>query len=199
MGHSVIVHLIRHEKTAANIERKYIGWTDESIITKNVEYDLPIQPESVYGSDLKRCRETAHLYFPTAYFHPFKKFREMNFGDFEMKTYEQLKDNPLYRQWIDFPKTVIPPNGESFANFTERIIHQFRQIVAASGDYCFVVHGGVIRVLLSVFGPKEESFQQIAVQHRCIYTLQWSNWTSFEGGARCELLSVVPIMEKENS
>ncbi|RTQ89452.1 histidine phosphatase family protein [Lysinibacillus telephonicus] len=198
MGHSVTVHLIRHEKTAANIERKYIGWTDESIVINKCEYQLPIQPANVYGSDLKRCKETAKLYFPTAYFHPLEKFREINFGDFEMKTYEQLKENPMYRQWIDSPETVIPPNGESFANFTERIVHQFRQIVSAAGDYCFIVHGGVIRVLLSMIGPKEESFQQIDVQHRLIYTLQWSTWANFEGGARCESLSVEPIMEKEN-
>lgn len=199
MGHCVVVHLIRHEQTKANIERKYIGRTDESIVSSNARLQLPIQPLEVYGSDLKRCRETAHLYFPKAQFHSLEKLREMNFGHFEMKTYEQLKDNPLYRQWIDSPTTTTPPNGESFEQFTERVVQQFYQIVSTTGEYCFVIHGGVIRVLLSKFSPKVEPFQQIAVGHRTMFTLQWADWKSFEGGARCKSLLEAPITEKENS
>ncbi len=198
MGNSVVLHLIRHEKTAANLKRKYIGWTDESIVSMAGQFQILMQPTRVFGSDLKRCRETSELYFPMAQFHSFKKLRELNFGDFEMKTYEQLKDNEIYRQWIDSPTTTIPPNGESFEHFKERVLHQIHQIVSTAGDYCFVVHGGVIRFLLSIFSPKEESFQQIGVQHRQIYTLQWSDWASFEGGVRCESLLVEPIMEKGN-
>lgn len=197
MGDIVTVHLIRHEKTKANFERKYIGWTDESIVVDQ-NCVVPLQPNIVYGSDLKRCEETSKLYFPNATYYPLQSLREMNFGDFEMKTYEQLKSNELYRKWIDSPETMTPPNGESFHDFTSRVIAAFQQIVQKPGEYVFVVHGGVIRVLLSLFSPTNEPFQQVMASHRTIYTLQWSHLSKLQGGKRCESLLVEHITEKEN-
>lgn len=64
MGNAVTVHLIRHEKTKANLERKYIGWTNESIYIQTANCQVPIHTKDVFGSDLKRRIETAQLYFP---------------------------------------------------------------------------------------------------------------------------------------
>ncbi|HBS44311.1 MAG TPA: histidine phosphatase family protein, partial [Paenibacillus sp.] len=50
-----------------------------------------------------------------------QRLREMNFGAFEGCTYEELKDNSLYRSWIDNPSTVTPPDGETWAQFDERL------------------------------------------------------------------------------
>ncbi|MFC7684673.1 histidine phosphatase family protein [Ureibacillus sp. GCM10028918] len=198
MGDSVVVHLIRHEKTNANLKGKYIGWTDESINAKELYFNVPLCPKLVYGSDLKRCKETAHLYFPGAIYLPEENFRELNFGDFEMKTYEELKRSSIYRQWIDDPQKVPPPNGESYEDFLHRVVRTFQQIISQNADYTFVVHGGVIRVLLSIFGPMEKSFQQILVSHRTIYSLEWPDYSQVKEGKRCKLLSVEPIMAKES-
>ena len=56
--HPVTIHLIRHEKTRANMEMKYIGWTDEPIVTNPVLFS-ELKPKEVYGSDLLRCKQTA--------------------------------------------------------------------------------------------------------------------------------------------
>jgi len=56
MGNSVVVHLIRHEKTKANWQRKYLGWTDEPIAIRKAVCSVPVHTETVYGSDLKRYR-----------------------------------------------------------------------------------------------------------------------------------------------
>jgi alpha-ribazole phosphatase len=45
----------------------------------------------------------------------------MDFGAWEGCTYEQLKDNPAYRSWIDDPAAGTPPGGESWAAFTARL------------------------------------------------------------------------------
>lgn len=111
MGNSVVVHLIRHEKTKANWQRKYLGWTDEPIAIRKAVCSVPVHTETVYGSDLKRCRETAELYFPNARYLPFSGLRELDFGDFEMKTYEELKHFETYRRWIDAPYKVTPPTA----------------------------------------------------------------------------------------
>lgn len=197
MASGLIVHFIRHEKTKANLERKYIGWTDESILFNGTINPLPIEASIIYGSDLKRCEQTAKLYFPKATYIPFSEFRELSFGDFEMKTYEELKNNALYRQWVENPLEVVPPNGESFQHFKQRVFHCFENIVNASGEYVFILHGGVIRVLLEKFGS-EQKFQEITVSHRTVYTLHWDCFTQMKGGDRCKQLSVVPITVNEN-
>ena len=195
---NVVVHLIRHEKTDANLKRKYIGWTDESILSKGNHCEPPIMAEKVYGSDLKRCEETAQLYFPKATYYPNQNLREINFGDFEMKTYEDLKNSLYYRKWVDNPSHFTPPNGEHYKDFVQRVVTCIQQIITQNNIYTFVVHGGVIRVLLSLYGQLEESFQQITVNHRTIYTLQWSDFSDVREGKRCKLLSVEPIMVKES-
>lgn len=197
MGDSVIVHLIRHERTKANLERKYIGWTDESILNKHLTCQLPIQTEIVFGSDLKRCYETAMLYFPRANYQAFSQLRELSFGDFEMKTYDELKHLNIYRQWIDSPYLVTPPNGELFQSFENRVLDCFQKIVHTKGEYVFVVHGGVIRLLLSKF-QKDKSFQEIHVAHRMIYTLCWKDFQALKGGEECNQLLVEPITVSEN-
>jgi alpha-ribazole phosphatase len=197
MGNAVIVHLIRHEKTKANIERRYIGWTDESILYKKAICHLPIDTNFVYGSDLKRCEETAKLYFPNANYQAEMNLRELHFGDFELKTYEQLKNNRVYRDWIDSPMEFTPPNGEHFIAFQERVLNGFQKIISDSGKYVFVIHGGVIRVLLSVFGNPKQEFKEIMCHHRTIYTLQWDQIDYLKEGKRCDRLSVEPITVKE--
>lgn len=198
MDDRVIIHFIRHEKTKANEEKKYIGWTDESILFNGRVNPLPVEPKIVYGSDLIRCRETAALYFPKAQYIPFTQFRELAFGDFEMKTYDELKNNAMYLKWINKPKQVSPPNGEAFQHFEKRVIECFNDIVKTSGEYVFVLHGGVIRVLLSAFGRVKKPFQQIIVTHRTIYSLQWDNFVQLKGGERCKLSSEEPITVSDN-
>lgn len=196
MANGVTVHLIRHEKTNANRERRYIGWTDESILNK-VQAQLPICPKVVFGSDLKRCRETAHCYFPQAQFFACENLRELHFGDFEMCTYEDLQHNETYRTWIDDPLHTKIPNGESFLQFQQRVFNGIHELVKQNGDYTFVVHGGVIRLLLAKYGIHEQTFQQTIANHRTMYTLCWNDVDDLLGGARCTLYSEAHIMVSE--
>lgn len=197
MGNAVIVHFIRHEKTKANMNRQYLGWSDDSIVYPNAICHLPIEADIVYGSDLKRCKETAKLYFPNANYHAERDFRELCFGDFELKTYDDLKDNPIYRQWIDSPERITPPNGEAFSVFQKRVVGCFQKIVTNGGKYVFVLHGGVIRLLLSAYG-NQQHFQQIQCHHRTIYTMRWNDINHLKEGKRCDRLLVEPIMVKEH-
>ncbi|MEG0471941.1 MAG: histidine phosphatase family protein [Solibacillus sp.] len=196
MARGITVHLIRHEKTQANVERKYIGWTDEPIL-QEVSAQLPIEPTIIYGSDLLRCQQTAASYFPNAEYIGIKQLRESYFGDFEMHTYEQLKNEPIYRAWIDDPFEVTPPNGESFLAFEQRVLQAFQQQIQQTGTYTFVVHGGVIRILLSHFGQPKQSFQRTLAKHRVLYTLYWEQLDQFLGGAACTSFSEAPITVKE--
>ena len=92
MDYAVTVYLIRHTRTKSNLERRYLGWTDEEILP---DQKLPILDHTfstIFGSDLIRCKQTAKCYFPNAEYIGDCGFRESNFGEFEGKTYEELKD-----------------------------------------------------------------------------------------------------------
>lgn len=195
--HPVTIHLIRHEKTRANMEAKYIGWTDEPIVTYPVLFS-DLNPETIYGSDLIRCKQTAERYFPFANYIGLKQLRELNFGDYEMKTYAQLKDIDVYCKWIEDPYNVTPPNGESFQAFRERIKKGIHSIIQSAGEYVLIVHGGVIRILLSLFGPFERPFQQIHAGHRILYTLQWDDILQWKEGQRCISYSEELLTVKDN-
>lgn len=195
MGSGVVLHLIRHEKTMANRRRQYIGWTDEPIVQTELEVTLPIVPEVVYGSDLLRCKQTAACYFPQAHYIADVRLRESHFGQFEMKTYEQLQDDPRYRAWIDCPGNNPPPDGERFTTFEKRVTEAIDEIVSQDGAYTFVVHGGVIRLLLAQFSKRP--FRDVTAAHQTLYRIEWESLAAFKEGEACKLLSAEPITVKE--
>lgn len=195
MGDIVTVRLMRHAPTKENVEKRYIGWTDSSLAHASA---LPIVNDSVrkvYGSDLRRCQETAKCYFPQASYIADARFRETNFGDFEGKTYDQLKTDSRYRRWLDDPKKNAPPNGERFDQFCERVVAGFLALPKDEDDYYLVVHGGVVRALLVAFAPQQEAFWSYQVPHNRLFTLTFSR-AAWKEGARCMSLSEEPITEK---
>lgn len=193
MVSAITIHFIRHAPTAGNEKRQYIGWTDESIVKATSILPINLETQLVIGSDLKRCEQTANCYFPNAKFKGFEGFREMHFGDFEGKTYDELKNFAVYRAWIDEPFVVKPPNGEDFAMFEERVLAAFRALKLESEQY-FVLHGGVIRLLLMHFAPEKQDFWAWQVPHHTLFSLTWQQENMLKGGQRCTSLSVVPIM-----
>ncbi|MEJ1715082.1 histidine phosphatase family protein, partial [Escherichia coli] len=72
--------------------------------------------QKVFCSDLKRCRKTLEWIYPTSIDSVVfdKRLREMDFGEWEGHTYDQLKDMNNYRGWLDNPQLVTPPGGESW-------------------------------------------------------------------------------------
>lgn len=195
MDYAVTVYLIRHARTKSNEERRYLGWSDEEILPIQ---KLPIinrQFKVVFGSDLKRCQQTSALYFPQAKFVGDCRFRESNFGDFEGKTYEELKDNTQYRSWIDDPYTIAPPFGETLEDLIKRSKEAFKELPKGMTKFVLILHGGTIRALLVQLAPKVSAFWDWKVSHDHLFKLQWANRKDYEEGARCTSLSVVPITE----
>lgn len=161
------VYLIRHGITQGNLEGKYIGQTDLSLCPEGAkvieEYaSMDMYPEvgKVYSSPLARCLETAEIIYPEHKLMIVDELCEMNFGEFENKTQEQLKDLKEYTEWIRGGVDACPPNGEKFGEFTLRCIEGLdtvfsdmmrRDIQSAA----VVTHAGVITNLLAGYGlPK---------------------------------------------
>ena len=76
-----------------------------------------------------RCRETAEILFPGQVLCVQEGLQETDFGDFEYKNYEELKENPAYQAWIDSGGQMMVPNGESGAGFRHRCCRAYEQCV----------------------------------------------------------------------
>ncbi len=164
--------IIRHGQTDANKNSAYIGLTDlplsplgKSELFEKLEEKDYSSVQKIYSSPLKRCIQTAEILYPDRYIHIINEIREMNFGDFEGKTSDELVNLPEFKEWLKGGLDNAPPNGESMRSVIERCYQGFdyiiRDMMAEGMTNCAVVtHSGIIMNSLSCFGlPKYKPMQ----------------------------------------
>ena len=151
------IYLIRHGKTVANEQHLYCGSTDLPLSDggreelHSMHYD--ITPERFVTSGMKRTDETLRILFGNAPFSVDSRFREVDFGDFEMKSYEMLKDDPAYQIWLTGDNEAnTPPGGESGVQMTRRVLEAFREIPDGTA---LITHGGVIAAIMASLFPAD--------------------------------------------
>ncbi len=191
---------IRHGLCAGNLEKRYVGVTDEPLcglgrekLLQQKERGYYTPAKRVYASPMKRCLETAALLYPmeVGKHIVIPEFAECDFGRFEGKNYgELMKDEQccrLYQRWIDSGGSLPFPEGESREGFQERSIQGFRRLLAMErqeecaertcGDeetIVCIVHGGTIMAVLSAFAePRKDYFAwQIANGEQIVTTYE---------------------------
>ena len=173
----VILVLIRHGRTQANREQRYLGTTDESLSESgkellreyNMQQRYP-QVQYLFVSPMKRCMETAEILYPALDPIAIPAWTEMDFGRFEYKNYRELKDDAQYQAWIDSGGTLAFPEGESREDFVRRCesgwVRMWEILESACSDQDSpkgqqrtesvsvgaIVHGGTIMALMSTYG-----------------------------------------------
>ena len=202
MDDRVVIALFRHGVTKVNKRKAYLGWNDSPLTTEASEMSTKKGYEYYFSSDLQRCISTAKILFPAGNPYQIKELREMNFGDWEGKTYEDLKENERYREWLSDPASVFPPKGESFYEFTSRVQDGWNKMIdivlSQRLKSCAVItHGGVIRYLLSKYAPEEKDFWSFQARHDQGFELTFSR-EALKGDRRCTSLLEVPLMAKEH-
>lgn len=151
------LYLIRHGATRANLEHLYCGSTDLPLSTEGAEalrsLHYPTPRARYITSGMRRANETMEILFPGKPYETDSRFREVDFGIFEMKSYEMLKNDPAYIAWItgDNEKN-IPPQGESGEAFQTRVLAALDTL---REDTVLVTHGGVIAVIMEALFPRE--------------------------------------------
>lgn len=168
---NIEVYLIRHGKTMANEKRLYCGKTDLSLSDKGIEELKTLKknlsyPEcnEYFTSGAKRANETFEILYYDKRFVEIKRFFEYDFGDFEMKSYEDLKEDKAYIKWItDESGEVSCPNGESKNRYKNRIRDQFISFINNIREkevksVLLVSHGGTIGTILEEFYDNSKNF-----------------------------------------
>lgn len=172
--------LIRHAATAGNKAKRYIGVTDEPVLRIDCVPSFYFNPEMVFCSPMLRCRQTAETLFNAVPHIIVDGFCECNFGDFEGKTYEDLKDVPAYQAWLGKNCESAPPNGEALTEVRERVLSGIKAISAIFTEKAAcVVHGGTIMIIMqSLFGGSLFDWQVKNLDGYILRGIE-GNWTEY--------------------
>ena len=166
--------LIRHGATPGNLEKRYVGRTDESLTQESLETlgkeakkirKLAGKPAAIITSPMKRCLETAETLFPEHDYPQVPRVRvedlsECDFGKFEYKNYLELSGDMEYQHFIDTMGAEGFPGGESTETFKARTVKAFREILARffRETLVFVVHGGTIMAVMEALAKEWKSY-----------------------------------------
>ncbi|HOL80733.1 MAG TPA: alpha-ribazole phosphatase [Ignavibacteriales bacterium] len=154
MNNKKEIYLIRH--TAPKVEKGICyGQTDLDLASsfedeKNRIISLiPNNFDIVFSSPLKRCYQLAKS-FKTVAFVTLNELLEINFGDWELKTYTELTNNE-FNDWCTDFINKIPPNGESYKEMFERVKAGWEIILNSKyQNIAIVTHSGVIRIIFAL-------------------------------------------------
>lgn len=161
--------LIRHAQTQGNLERRYIGFTDESLCREGIKTAAksgiyPFVP-LVCSSPMVRAIQTAKIKFPNARIITSPGLREMDFGDFEGRNADEMVDDAAYREWVDGGCLHKTPNGEGRYGFTRRVCVTFAELVgealARRQNYLTIVaHAGTIMAIMERFARPPRDYYE---------------------------------------
>lgn len=163
--------LVRHGETEWNKTGRYQGHSDVELSAIGLWQAERLRDrlagqriDAVYSSDLKRASHTAQIITSqhNLAVMPGKELREINFGELEGMTYDEIQLH--YPNWSGISSDVSIPGGESLSQLAFRIELFVPRLTEHSGDKTVLVvaHGGALRVLVCILlGIGIEHWRQI--------------------------------------
>lgn len=170
--------LIRHGITEGNKNRLYYGFSDVPLADEGIDELTKLAQAGIYPYDeeadfyttgLKRTEQTLSLIYGEKDHLHIEEMREINFGNFEMKSHDDLRELEDYKVWKkDVSGNLAPPGGESLAGFSKRVLkgfeilknrHALKELsMRHSGKKALsvmVCHGGSISAVLNSIYPED--------------------------------------------
>ena len=190
------IHFIRHGKTEGTENKWYYGASDVPLAKVGIEHTKKLREKGIYPNHddmdfyttgLGRTEQTLELIYGDVPHKQIDNLKEFNFGKYECRTFDELKDNkgfnkwalsykvgiePSQKEWWDNEEINIKiPGGESKRGFVERIqkgleelknFHRMKEFSHRhSGKDChsvMVCHGGVTATCMTLLFPGEKPF-----------------------------------------
>lgn len=168
--------LIRHGKTAGNLEGRYVGGRNDEPLCEEGKAELRTlhvpEAEKIFVSPMKRCLETAAILYPEKAVEIVEDFRECDFGAFSGKKFAELNGDPAYQRWLDSNGELPFPNGESRTAFSARCVRAYRQTrLNYAGDCALIVHGGTIMAIMEKYAHPRMGYFDFQVKNGHGYIL----------------------------
>jgi len=124
----------------------------------------------------------------------------MNFGDWEGKKYDELKEDACYQNWLDNWEIHSTPSGESGQLFQERVdvfildMLDRDRLTKEKSIILVMTHAGVIRYMLQKFKATDSFWESPNITHGKGLLMKLEEK---EGDWVCKCLSEVPLAAKE--
>ena len=108
----------------------------------------------LFSSPMLRCLQTKDILYPDTRAILLPEWKEIDFGRFEEKNYQDLNGDPDYQRWIDSGGVTAFPGGESRDEFVKRSMAGLEWCIECMEDYkqksaVCIVHGGTIMAIMS--------------------------------------------------
>lgn len=194
------IHFIRHGITEGILNRWYYGATDIPLVQEGIDEVLAFKADNIYplclssdsldtGTAGSKCLDDVDFYtsgmiraeqtLETIYGNVPRKaipnLAEMSFGRWECKTFDQLKLEPEFDEWMSCTdNSFVFPEGDSIISFYERVekgfdellgLHRLKELShrhsGKDATSVIVCHGGVISACMERYFPGDrENFWQ---------------------------------------
>lgn len=177
------IHFIRHGITEGNKKKWFYGRADIPLLEegkenlqllkeKNIYPEIP-EDADCYTSGLIRTEQTFEIIFGNRKHKIIDNLKEMDFGECECTTYDEMKGNPEFDIWAwDTTGDARLPGGETKNEFNARIskglaelrgYHRLKELSHRHSGMdaisVIVCHGGVIGSMMhEMFPGQRENF-----------------------------------------
>ena len=168
--------LVRHGKTEYNERRQYCGALDPDLSDLGRQelegsairaYLEEHTPDMVFCSPMRRTLQTAAMLLDGRYVPlvAVPELREIDFGDFEGRSYEEMKDDPAYTAWLDTNCEGPIPGGDFPESFRDDVEVCFESLMETCRTErveraLIVSHGGVLGTILERFAEPEKHWYE---------------------------------------
>lgn len=201
------VILVRHGKTPGNLEKRYVGRTDEHLsevgkkeLAERVLQNSFPSVDALLVSPMIRCRETSSIIYNDIVaggimvIEP--ELREMDFGAFEYKNFKELDGDPEYQAYLDSGGFRNFPGGEMLKDFENRCVEGFIRGIGNVADQFMkgkqaegksidqsqmtigvVAHGGTIMALMNRFCTTKKTYYEWMLDNGAFYVCEWTGET----------------------
>tara|TARA_R110002049_G_scaffold33854_2_gene111136 strand:+ start:1616 stop:2239 length:624 start_codon:yes stop_codon:yes gene_type:complete len=179
----ITIDLLRHGDVAAGT--KLLGKTNEPLSLlgwqqlRSTVDGKAIKWNKIISSPLRRClafsKEIATQYCVPLVIN--SQFQEVDFGLWDGQLFADLyagSDTEQLIQFMQDPKSISPPEGESYHNFELRVISAWQALLSSLHEeeieHCLLVtHGGVIRTIMShVLGFPSSNLFRVEVPYASV-------------------------------
>lgn len=136
---------------------------------------LPKPFDAVFTSPLMRCLKLAHIISEGGTLKQDNLLMELNFGDWEMKAWDDIPKEEL-NPWMENFVTHKVPNGEAFSDLIQRTDDFLEGLInTAYKQVALVCHAGVIRAMLikALNVPYENAFK-LSIDYGSVSKLSYS-------------------------
>jgi broad specificity phosphatase PhoE len=151
--------LVRHGETDGQSSIRYHGITDVSLSDVGRRQMRQVGAalageifDAVYTSALRRTVDAATLVAPAHVPRIVPEFNEINFGDWEGLTREEIaaRDPERFEQWSRDGQAFSYPGGDSVGAFRQHVVDAWRRLSAiAPARLLIIAHKGVIASVLT--------------------------------------------------